>query len=258
MRESAHSHQSMETGVRSLSETRRYGGQTMIGIHVKVDPEAAVARIPDPLEPVREGEAMVYFGEAIIEDPTIIEEKGYLPPHLSTFRESSISLPCEIDGRRGAYVTDHFAEPDWGAKKLHAMGHDSTHAEIQVPEFPPELREFIAPEAGMTIETSTNVQGTTRMSAEMTLEEPESEHPWPFALTVIARRRLADDCGQNLVNQVIMESYDQVEADHVWRGKASLDLDEGMFGDLKPVDVLDGYVIDIGMTFQGIDILWEG
>ncbi len=233
----------------------------MVGYHVEVDEDAAIERIPDPLDPIRVGEAMVYFGEAIIEDPTIVDAKGTLPPHDSTFRESSISLPCELDGRKGAYVTEHFAEPDWGAKKLHSMGHDSTLASIEVPEFPPELAEFVTPEAGMELETATTLQGQTRLSGSVTLETPESEHPWPFALNVIGRRHHVDDAAPEtptLVDQVIMESYDEVEADHVWEGPASLDLDETLFGDLVPITVHRGYVIDIGMAFQGIDILWEG
>lgn len=245
----------------TLSESVRYVGETILGVRFRTDPDAARERIPDPLTPIRAGDAFCYFGEAVIEDPSIVAATGHLPPRLSTLYESAVVLPCELDGREGCFFAGHHADRDWSTRKFRSMGYDSELADVRLTRFPAELREFVAPGAGTVVQGETTADGETRMRGEARLETDDTGHPWPFALTVFGRRRLADPAADGdglLVDDVTTETHASTAMPTVWAGEGDLSLHEEYFGDLRPVEVTGGYLFDISLEFEGMTVLWEG
>jgi len=247
-------------GGSTLSDAVRSVGETVLAIRFETDPEALAERLPAPLELLRPGEAFCYIGEAVIRDPSLIEAAGHLPPRLSTLFESMVVVPCELDGREGCFFTGHHADRDWSTRKFRSMGYATELADIRMTRFPPELREFAAPEAGRPVEGRTSVNGRTRMWGRVRLES-KGEHPWPFALSVFGRRRLPDDAWNAesplLVDDVTTESQQRAEMERVWCGEPELQLGEA-FDNLKPVSPVDGVLFDISLEFEGMSILWEG
>jgi hypothetical protein len=246
----------------TLSESVRYVGETVVAVHFSTDPDAHADRIPDPLEPIREGEAMALFGQSVVNDPSIIEEHGYLPPRLSNLHESSIILPCELDGDEGYLFTHHHADRDWSVRKFSAMGYDSQLADIRLTRHPPELAEFVEREPGKVVEAKTSTNGHTHMRATVDLESTDVEHPWPSHYGTFGRRRVKDQTiGADhsfLVNDITTETHSSSGRPEMWGGEADLTLHGREFGDLQPHEVHEGFVFDISMEFQGMTVLWEG
>ena len=231
----------------------------MIAVHFEADPETLAARLPEPFEPIRSGEAFLYHGEAVIDDPRLVEAHSHLPPRLSTLHEAGVVIPCELDGRRGGFFTGHHADRDWSVRKFREMGYSSELASIRMTRFPGELRSFVAPESGRTVRARASANGATLMRSAVTLESP-AEHPWrPFVFTMFGRRQIPDALGDGLLaDDVTAERHGRAEMEIVWGGSADVELHPDAFGDLLPVTVRGGYLFEFSLTFEGMEVLWTG
>lgn len=245
-----------------LSDFTRNVGETVLGIHFRTDPEVHAEHVPDPLEPIKPGEAMALFGQTVLHDEETNDEWDYPPPRLSALHESSVIFPCEIEGTEGFLFTHHHADRDWAVRNFSAMGYDSTLAEMYLSRYPPELREFIPRDAGAVVEAKTSTTNGIQMHGSVRLETEDVDHPWPADYTVFGRRKVRDESIDSptplLVNDITTETYERAERHTIWRGEADLTLGERGFGDLQPTEVLGGYVWDITLQFEGMEALWEG
>lgn len=246
----------------TLSDFTRNVGETVFAVHFRTDPDVHAKHVPDPLNPIRHGEAMALFGQTVLHDEAINDEWSYPPPRRCALHESSVVFPCEVEGTEGFLFTHHHSDRDWAVRNFSAMGYDSTFAEMYLSRYPPELSEFVPREVGKTIEAKTVTSKGVHMHGKMSLEQSDVDHPWPSHYTVFGRRRVEDDSINSpttyLVNDITTETYERSERHTIWSGEAKLELTEVAFGDLQPREILGGYVYDITLQFEGMKSLWEG